>query len=214
MKKLQNKISVRFFILILVTMTVTYISTIYLTSRQFHKTLLERLDDSSRGIEIEIENIRQDLFLRTKAISENENIKRAVNDNDRHTLLYLLEDVKNAIGADIVTAIDSNGIVMARAHSPAEYGDDISGDEIFQKVKRGEYHIDIGRGISGIELEISVPVMVKDKIVGELHIGKLFDYGFIKRFKGRQGKNITLRLKVPAKISLNRFAAAPGGSSH
>lgn len=196
MKKLQNKISVRFFILILVTMTVTYISTIYLTSRQFHKTLLERLDDSSRGIEIEIENIRQDLFLRTKAISENENITRAVNDNDRHTLLYLLGDVKNAIGADIVTAIDSNGIVMARAHSPAEYGDDISGDEIFQKVKRGEYHIDIGRGISGIELEISVPVMMKDKIIGELHIGKLVDYGFIKRLKDEYGLDIIVADKT------------------
>ena len=173
MKKLQSKISVRFFILILVIMTVTYILTISITSRQFHKTLLERLDDSSRGIEIETKNIRQDIFLRTIAISEDDDIKRAFNNKDVHALLYLLEDLQNVIGADVVTAIDSNGIIMARAHFPAEYGDDISDNEIFQKVKKGEIHIDIRRGIAGIGLEVAAPVMMEDEIIGELFIGKL-----------------------------------------
>ena len=187
MKKLQNKLSVRFFMLIVVTMTVTAVLTISLTSRQIHQSLLERLNDSSKGVEIEIKNLRQDMFSRVKAISEDQDVILAFKNKDRDVLLRLLQSLREVIGADIAAAIDSNGIVLARGHSPAQYGDDVSKSTSFQRTQKGQEVIDFVSGISGMAAMVFVPVKMEEEIIGQLNIGKLLEYGFIKRLKNKYG---------------------------
>jgi hypothetical protein len=176
--------------LIVVTMAATSVLTIYLTARQMHRNLSQRLDAGSRGIEIEINNLKRDMLSRVKAISSDEDIILAFKNKDIQAFLYLLEDLRKVTGADIATAIDNNGIVLARGHSPAQYGDDVSGSTAFLRTQKGEEVVDFSSGISGMGVRVFVPVKIEDEIIGQLNVGKLLGYDYIKRLKDKYGLDI------------------------
>jgi len=163
-----------------------------IVSKQLHETLVDRLVDSMRGVEIDTEVIREDLLASVRAIAEDGKFRRALVQQQRQALLNAAEQARNVLSIDSVTITDPQGVVLARGHDPASYGDSITAIPAVGAALRGERTAGIAKCKAGIGVTITMPVMETGRMVGILSVERVLGYRFVSRLKGKYGLDVTV----------------------
>lgn len=189
MRRLQNKLLLRFLLVVTVPMIIGTVATVEIIRRQVYGQLRERLDHGAQGVRLELEQARVELYLSVKALSQDEELYQAYQDANLQLILGKLIRAKNVIGADAMTAIGPKGTVLARAHTPNRFGDTILATDVARDVLRGHEHAGIAADRPGIEIEVALPVRPApgSEMAGVLKVGRLLDYAFLQRLKTKYG---------------------------
>lgn len=170
----------------------------FLLFRAFLKTTAEsefqaQAEKVARGISAEIDRRSKKLLPLAGTYARNPWIISALEDGDRMLLENRLADLLPYSELDLLEGGDRQGIVLARAHRPGEWGEDKSGQVVIQNALEGLPGADIERGASGIALRAVSPVIsTQDAITGTIMTGVLLDNTFFETYKTITGFNIAL----------------------
>jgi methyl-accepting chemotaxis protein len=120
---------------------------------------------------------------------------QAVENNDRSAVIELGQIAMRSFGLHYFVVTDAEGNVIARAHSPEEYGDNISNQINIQRSLQGQKSTGIEEG-RVVKLSIRAGTPLKDEsntIIGAISTGYVFnDTRFVDEMKHATGSEITI----------------------
>lgn len=134
--------------IIAVAVTVALASTIALISlnRTVKETAQQGAQASINMMKEELSNLQKTMESSAKTIAMNSEIIRAVEADNKDSVLTELGKVSKALGLETVTVTNEKGSVIARLHEPAKFGDDISNQISIKSALQGKTTTEIEPG--------------------------------------------------------------------
>jgi two-component system sensor kinase FixL len=187
MKSLRKRLLLRLVPVVMLAIAVTAVASVLIMSRQIHEMLKERISDTVSGVKIEIDSSQEDLLVRANALVEEPPLAEAVQASDRQALLSFLERSRLVLDVDAMTLVETAGRVLARAHAPTRYGDDVSSQQGIVRALRGEHTVGVSRGERGVGVNVVLPIRTNERVLGVLKIEDALGYRFLSRLKEKFG---------------------------
>ena len=187
MKNLQSELLLR--LLPLSIIPVVLISVVFLgySSFQVRTAFIDRLNSSINGAQIEIQAAQDDLIDRARSIVERGQLGDAYFASDRQAFLRFLEQTVRELGIGSAVLTNHNGIVLAEANRPTQFGDDLSINPNIYNALQGDSHVSIQSSKLGLSVEAYLPVIKNKQMLGVLQLARIIDYDFLKNLKNKYG---------------------------
>lgn len=116
-------ISVVVVLLIVAVASLLVISNYEFAQENYNRTL-SRVQISSNGFDKVIESYKRDLNIASKTMAATPGLAEAIANSDREKVLSLLANYVKEMDVDVVTVVDTKGVVTARTHDN-KFGDNI-----------------------------------------------------------------------------------------
>jgi methyl-accepting chemotaxis protein len=130
-------------------------------------------------------------------LTKNINIRDAVLSGNRESILAAATAEQQALGVDLITITDANGVVLARSHEPDNFGDDLSAQANVVQALSGTQYTSLEES-SAIPLSVRSAVPFYDEegaLVGTLSTGfRLDNEVFVDKIKALTGAETTVFL--------------------
>ena len=126
---------------------------------------------SKKIIDARVANILREVNGYSLLISKNPQLMQGIREKNVSSLQKYGKDVLAAMHLDFITVLNSEGIVIARGHSP-EHGDSQKNKYIVQEALDGEMAVGIARGnLISFSFRAAAPVYDEGKITGAVLLG-------------------------------------------
>ncbi len=135
-------------------------------------------------------------------------LQEAVANNDRAAGLALLAEpmktVREREGIGLITIQTPAGVAFLRAHSPANFGDNVLSrrQTVKQTIDTGKAHTGIEPGRETLSLFSSHPLRMDGKLIGVVDTGIALGEEFLQRMKRRLNVELTIHLLADDKLSV------------
>ena len=186
-KKLQNKILYRFLPVAVIPLIIAAIATTIITTKQLNNNFNDRLNDSLRGVGIEIEHLTTTILDGAHAIATENDLKNAILIKDRQVLLSTLFKSMDLLGIDTSKIIAPDSSIMVTGHEPAYYGYKETRKDVISQTFKGNVISGLARTEQGISTEVFMPIRSDEKIIAVLELAQSIDYDFLVRLKVKFG---------------------------
>ena len=151
--------------------------------------------DKSAIAETMINDMRERAFEATNWFESSPRLSEAVKANDREAVIKLGLLAMKSIGLNYFVVTDPDGNVIARAHSPEKFGDNISDQMNIKKALAGERSVGIEEG-AVVKLSVRAGTPLRDKkgkIIGAVSMGfALADNALVDKMKETIGCDVTI----------------------
>ncbi|SDM62714.1 methyl-accepting chemotaxis protein [Acetanaerobacterium elongatum] len=164
-------------IAIAVTVTITSAFALISLNNTVKETVQHSAQSSISMMKEEISNLQKTMESSAKTIAMNSEITRAVENDNKDGVLAELGKVSKALGLDNITVANEKGIVIARLHEPAKFGDDISNQISIKSALQGKTTSEIEPGTT-IRYAVKSGTPVYDaggRVIGALTVSYKLD---------------------------------------
>ncbi|MCP4343282.1 MAG: response regulator [Desulfobulbaceae bacterium] len=192
MKSLRNKLLASFLPIVAIGILLPSAFGVIYLYKQEHETLTKRLHHFEQIVELEIADLMQETWLASKLVVSDNKIYRATKINDRRGLLEILQRFRDTLRADAVEVIAPDGTVLVEAHHPTRHGQDDSYKELFKQSLSGQVQKGVAQSDLGLGVEIFLPIMEKEEVIGVLEVSRLFNLNFLNNLKTKYGIDLIL----------------------
>ncbi|HET6429959.1 MAG TPA: ATP-binding protein [Phycisphaerae bacterium] len=192
MKRLRNRLLIRFLLVGLIPIAVGTIVAVVITGREMDAALAGRLADDSVGLRTQVEHISDELLAGTSALVADQGFREVLQRGDRQALLATLQRARGVMGIDLITLADAKGTVLARGHAPARYGDRLAETPALARALAGERTAGAMRGEAGMGVGVVQPIVSEGAVAWILRAEKLLDYRFAAQIAGTYGVDVTV----------------------
>ena len=171
------------------------VSSIYQFSRYVDSSVDEELDRAILKINSELELLGSTAATASLFFSVDPAVVNALENKDRPALLARAENIRNDYGIETSVFTDTAGIVLARAHRPEAYGDDLTNMYCIRSAIMGEPQITTEGGAK-VDMLVcaAAPVYTEDGLfVGVVAVGYRLDtLEFVDRQKEITGIEVSV----------------------
>jgi hypothetical protein len=188
-----------FVVLLALSVLVSSLGTLVFSVLIFKIVERDNLNLMSKAIESQNivfeENLNNSLFL-SRLIAENDIIVEELINNDFSDLNKKLDDYFEDINCDLLRLINAKGEIVYSGGNKREKGEIIRNDDLLRYVlieKKGVKSFDTQPGVlAPIILARSLyPIIYKNKVIGVIESGFIFDNAFVDYLKNKSGLDIT-----------------------
>lgn len=134
-------------------------------------------------------------------LAQDSELGRLLRDHDHQGIVdrysAVVSPITRAAALQYFTFMDDHTKVVARAHVPSQYGDDVSGrrPSVVQALQSGTPTSGIERGRTAMAMFATVPVRVDGHPVGVVDIGSPLANDYFQRFKDKLHAELTVRVR-------------------
>lgn len=151
-------------------------------------------EEKSKSLEYIIDEKKNRAINAVKWFENSEVLTKAISENNREDIIALGKKAINNFGLDYWVIADSNGKVIARAHEPDKFGDNIINQANIQNAIKGDTTVGIEEG-AVVKLSIRAACPIKDqqgKLLGVISTGYVLSDKFVDEANKTLGCNITI----------------------
>ena len=199
MRTFQQRLLVRFILIALAPLAVAETVAVMFAVHHLNRGLEERIDNSRRGVAIETSERENELVIRAQAVSVDPELGRLMKEMATtivepraREVLEILETARNFLGVDVVTAVNLAGQVVAQAHSPGVFGQNLADTTLVDRVLATERCTGIMPGESGLGVTAAVPVVWRGEPRGILLMEDALDHLYATGLRRKFGMQITI----------------------
>jgi len=178
---------------------ILFVSVVFLiyqtVNRQLNRYFDNTIERQAQFIQDELQKLQQSALHAGDWFENSARLAEAVTENNRQAILELGQTAMRSFGLQFFLVTDREGVVIARAHAPAVYGDNIAGTRSIQQALQG-------RKTTGIEQATDITLSVRagtplknaqGQIIGVISTGYVFDdTRFVDQIKQAIGSEVTI----------------------
>ena len=174
------------------------VSSILLYNGELRRSMHNKNSVAMKVFEDRIDSLKTNARIATNGVANNPNLVRALVNNDRNQIMNMANYFKTMTRVDYCVIADRRGVVMARTHEPAIYGDNIIHMPHVKQALAGNIETYIEKGIFILlGVYAGVPIYDNNKnIVGVVSMGfRLDNQNFVQEIKSLTMCEVTLFLR-------------------
>jgi methyl-accepting chemotaxis protein len=178
---------------------ILFISVVFLiyqtVNRQLNSYFDSTIERQAQFIESELQRLQQSALHAGDWFENSARLSEAVAQNNRQAILELGQTAMRSFGLQFFMVTDAEGTVIARAHAPRDYGDNIAGTRSIQQALQGRKTTGIEQA-NDITLAVRAGTPLKNAqgdIIGVVSTGFIFDdTRFVDDIKAAIGSEVTV----------------------
>jgi hypothetical protein len=183
-KRLSYKISAYFVLFCLIVSGFVLITVIILVNRRTNSVIQMRFNEATLLLEHQLDNRANILTAQGFVQSKAPRLNAALRTGDHETVLDIGHLFREQVGSELYTIIDQNGIVLARVHEPARWGDSVLSDSLVVNAFRGSSGSGLIADSGSIYEVVVVPTISSGNVLtGALRLGFRIDDTFASTLK-------------------------------
>jgi PAS domain S-box-containing protein len=193
---IRSKLTLALLLVIFLTVTVSVALTLRLLMAFIEQEVERELNHASRSLQLVLELQQNMARTDATALALRPDIQRNLAKADREALIRITGLIMREQGLDYVVVTDNQGTVLARAHAPNRYGDDLSLPTAFDWPLHG-------RAIATMAQTPTQPVVAvggapvfelfpPNHLIGAVVTGYALDQAFVAELKATVGADVSL----------------------
>lgn len=168
--------------LLLSTIVTLAFSTILITQIT-NQTEVNLLTDA-RVLDLNIRGLQQESLAEAALLSVDSRLGSAVAANDFPTLQTIAESFMEQYALGFITIVDTQGMVLVRAHALSKRGDSLSGERALEEALHGKMFVTVESSpVEKLSIRAGAPIMHKGKVVGAVIAGYPLDNALVDGIK-------------------------------
>lgn len=193
---IRSKLALALLALTVLTVGISVALSLNRLSLYINDQAIDELLDDRQSVQLIIRLHQKDARADSAALALRGDLQRAVAERDHGTIQRIIEQYMRQQGSDTITITDANGIVLARAHAPDRYGDDITARSVVewslegQTVETLEY-VEGGSiyAVGGVPL---IDTNESQMMLGTIIVGQTLDQAFVDDLKDSTSEDVSL----------------------
>lgn len=171
--RISTKINIATITLLIFFATITVFYSISESSKNFKQEAYRQLEVGARTFITETERKKNSALNAALWFENSARLIKGIEANDRSEVIELIKLGMKSFGVDYVVVTDKEGKVLARAHEPEKFGDNINKQVNISKALKGEQSVGIEDGaIVKLSIRAASPIKkTSGEIVGAISIG-------------------------------------------
>jgi signal transduction histidine kinase/HAMP domain-containing protein len=175
-RKLRYRITVHFAAVLIVVMALVLVVVNVLVSRQANSAVEQRFNEAKRLFQRQLAEETDRLTQLGLVISRAPRLLAAIATADHQTVLDRAQTSQRQLGSAIFTVVDMDGIVLARAHQPENWGDNVASDQMVEQALRGQESAGLMETDGQLYQVVTIPLVSGGQTVsGALRLGLHID---------------------------------------
>ena len=192
--KINKKVMCSIIAVNIILTIVGYVANKSIIQNKMNSEIKATTEEKSKSLEYIIDHKKGMALNAVKWFENSEVLLKAINENNRSDIIQLGKMAMSDFGLDYWVVTDIQGNVIARAHEPDNYGDNIVKQVNIQKALDGEITVGIEEG-AVVRLSIRAGCPIKDKegqIVGVVSTGYILSDNFVDEVNKTLSCDITI----------------------
>ncbi|MFC1528405.1 ATP-binding protein [Candidatus Latescibacterota bacterium] len=168
---------------------------IFLVNRHTNSVIQLRFNEVMLLLEQQLDNRANILTAQGLVQSKAPRLIAALRTGDHETVLDSGQLFREQVGSELYTIIDQNGIVLARIHEPARWGDNVLSDSLVVNAFKGSSESGLLAESGSIYEVVVVPLISQGNVLtGALRLGFRIDDKFASILKRLTGTDVSFIL--------------------
>ena len=193
---IRSKLAFALLALTVLTVGISVALTVNRLSLYINDQAIDELLDDRQSVQLIIRLHQKDSRADAAALALRGDLQRAVAEGDHQAIQRIIEQYMRQQGSDTITITDANGTVLARAHAPDHYGDDVTSRSVVAWSLEGQTveTLDYVEG-GPIYALGGVPIIDSDEsqaLLGTIIVGQALDQAFVADLKQSTGEDVSL----------------------
>lgn len=192
--KINKKVMYSIIAVNIVLTIIGYVANKSIIENKMNSEIKATTEEKSKSLEYIIDHKKSMALNAVKWFENSDVLLKAINENSRTDIIQLGKMAMSDFGLDYWVVTDVEGNVIARAHEPDNYGDNIVNQVNIQKALDGEISVGIEQG-AVVRLSIRAGCPIKDKegqIVGVASTGYILSDNFVDEVNKTLSCDITI----------------------
>ena len=201
--KLSRRIILLLIIAAVLPLLAVFISLTVYANRQRDALINMRLNEVYGGAVSSYEGIGKSVLSQVEQLANDPTLMRYLlvkNDMgyiDQQGLIDYATDMKRLLNLDYLTIIGPDGVVLARGHDPALFGDSLSSDSVFAEALKGQKVQSLDKVRSGDNDMLTIMALTpiwyqNNELIGVIAGGNYLDEDFCRNLQALSGAEILL----------------------